>query len=215
MLAFVERLLRGTMDFILRWPVIFWTCFVANLIGAVFGSIFWYGPMLLDSPLWALPFIPDCPLAALLGSIALLGLHWGRQWSFFYTLTAFACIKYGLWTVAYWLNAWTTAGFYGDPIEVMLFVVHIGLFIEGLLFVPHYGLLSFGKRLLVIGVFVLSMVVDYVLGYHPPLGPVDVNFAAGMAILLTTLLGAGLLLLPYQHRARPSVKQTSTMGLAE
>jgi hypothetical protein len=54
-----------------------------------------------------------------------------------------------------------------------------------------------------------------VLGYHPPLGPVDVNFAAGMAILLTTLLGAGLLLLPYQHRARPSVKQTSTMGLAE
>jgi hypothetical protein len=54
-----------------------------------------------------------------------------------------------------------------------------------------------------------------VLGYHPPLGPVDVNFAAGMAILLTTLLGAGLLLLPYQRHARPEIKHTSTIGLAE
>jgi uncharacterized membrane protein YpjA len=199
MLRSAEGLLRWTMETILRWPLLFWTCFAANMVGAVFGSIFWYGPMLTSSPLWALPFIPDCPLAALLGSIGLAGLLFRQRWSWFYALVVFACIKYGLWTVAYWLKEWSEGGFTGNPIELMLFITHIGLFIEGLLFVPYIQPLSWARRAAVTGWFVLSIYVDYGLGYHPPLGAVPVEFASGMAIALTVLIGAGVLLLPQEH----------------
>lgn len=212
----INRLLRMTMQFILDNPLIFWACVGANLVGAVVGGWFWYGPMLLRSPWWALPFIPDCPLAALLGSIGLLALRYGRRWNWFFALTAFACIKYGLWTVAYWLNAWTVDGFRGDPIEVMLFVSHIGLLCEGLLFIPYIAPLRVLSRLSVIGVFVLSIFVDYGLGFYPPLGPVDRDFAMWTAIVLTAMLGAGLLALPaQQQRYVPRVKTSETMGLAE
>lgn len=87
------KLLRWTLDFILRNPMIFWTCVITNGIGAVYGTIGWYGPMLAQSPLWAYPFIPDCPLAAAGGSVALLGLRAGKRWPFVYALVAFACIQ--------------------------------------------------------------------------------------------------------------------------
>lgn len=213
MLKNLEWLLRTTLDVILKHPVLFWSCFAANMVGAVFGTIFWYGPMLLQSPAWAFPFIPDCPLAALLGAVALLALRAGRHWPFFYALAAFACIKYGIWTITYWPYAWLASG-QVYAIEIVLFITHIGLTIEGLLFVPRIGRFSIGGRVAVIGVFVASLVVDYVLGYHPPLGPVPVSFAAGVAVLLTTLLAVGLLKLPHA-RSQPRVTHSSTVGLAE
>ncbi len=192
----MERLLRWILDIILRQPLLFWTCMIANLLGAVIGGLWWYGPMLWESPLWALPFIPDCPLAALVGSIALLGLRAGKRWSFFYALVAFACMKYGIWTISFWLRQWSITG-QAFPIEVLMVVTHIGLFIEGLLFVPRIGPLSFPKRLAVIGWFALSIFVDYGLGYYPPLAShVTPTFAFWLAIVLTALLGVGLLLLP-------------------
>ncbi len=212
-------LLRRTLDFILDNPPIFWACVVANLLGAVVGTIFWYGPMLLASPLWAYPFIPDCPLAAALGTVALLGINAKRQWGFFYAFAAFACIKYGLWTVAYWLQAWSVGGFFWNPIEIMLFVTHIGLFIEGLLLVTRIGDLGVLKRLAVIGWFVLSIGVDYGpyflgLGFHPPLGPVAESFAFRVALVLTVIISMGLLSLPY-HSRREQIKYSTYMGMAE
>lgn len=210
----LDSLLRATMDFILRHPLIFWACVIANLFGAVFGGWFWYGPMLLNSPVWALPFIPDCPLAALLGAVGLLALKAGREWRWFYALTAFACLKYGAWTVFYWLYAWDIAGFVWNPIEIMLFVTHIGLFIEGLLFVPAIGLLSLTGRLVVISWFALSIYVDYWLRFHPPLGPVPMSFAMWAAIVLTVVLSLGLLVLPYK-RKQEKRKTFTYMGMAE
>jgi uncharacterized membrane protein YpjA len=204
----MERLLRWTLDSILRQPLLFWTCVIANLLGAVSGGVWWYGPMLWESPLWALPFIPDCPLAALVGSIALLGLRAGKRWPFFYALVAFACMKYGAWTISFWLRHWSLAG-QAFPIEILLVVTHIGLFIEGLLFVPHIGPLSLPKRLAVIGWFVLSIFVDYGLGYHPPLASyVTPTFVFWLATMLTVVLGAGLLLLP--RRAPHAVVRPAT-----
>ncbi len=192
----IERVLCWTMDCILQRPLLFWACVVANVIGAVVGGLFWYGPMLWTSPLWAMPFIPDCPLAALLASIALAGLRAQRRWAWFYALVAFACMKYGAWTVAFWLWHWSNAGTI-VPVEAMLFITHIGLFIEGLLFVPYIGALTLPKRLAVTGWFVLSIIVDYGLGFHPPLTSlVPVHFVFWLATGLTVLLGVGLILLP-------------------
>lgn len=202
----MERLLRWTLDTILRVPLLFWACIIANLLGAVIGGWFWYGPLLVAAPFWAIPFIPDCPLAALVGSIALLGLRAGRRWSFFYALVAFGCMKYGAWTIAFWLRHWSAGGEI-EPVAVMLFITHIGLFIEGLLFVPRIGLLALPLRLAVIGWYLLSIAIDYGLSsyaianygfpFHPPLTPfVPVDFVFWVATILTTLLGLGLLLFP-------------------
>jgi len=193
----LERLLRWTLGHIIRWPFIFWVCFTTNLLGALLGGLYWYSDQLATSPLWAWPFIPDCPLAALLGSLTLLAL-WARQrWPFFFAFTAFACMKYGIWTMAFWLKEWSGSMLLYD-IGVILFVTHIGLFIEGLLFVPHIGPLSLPKRLVIIAWFALSVFVDYGLGYHPQLtGYVPVQFVFQVATGATALLGSGLLLLPY------------------
>ncbi len=202
-----EGVLRGTLTIIMRHPLLFWSAIIVNFVGAVGGAVWWYGPMLVSSPLWAWPFIPDCPLAAFIANIALLGLWANRRWPFFNALVAFACLKYGAWTVGFWLRQWSSAGeMY--PIEVLLFVSHIGLFIEGLLFLPYISPLSLPKRLAVIGWFVLSIYVDYGLGFYPPpASHVPVSFIFWLATALTVLLGAGLLLLPgtAMHRAsRPA-----------
>lgn len=149
------RFLHWLFEFILRTPIIFWSCVVANLIGAIWGAAVWYGPMLAASPLWAWPFIPDCPLAAFLGTIALLGMRAGRRWSWFYALTAFACIHYGIWTLAFWSRQWTGSGVI-DPFEVVLFITHIGLLCEGVLFATRLGDVSFPQRFAVIGWFALA-----------------------------------------------------------
>lgn len=215
-----EWLLRGTLEFILRYPLLFWTCVITNLLGFILGGIFWYGPMMFWWPPWIWPFIPDCPLAALLGSIALIGIRARQRWGFFYALTAFACIKYGIWTLVFWAREWSLSGVIA-PIEVMLFITHIGLFIEGLLFVPYIGPLSLPKRLTVIGWFVLSIYVDYGIGAHPPMGEayssfVTPTFAGWLAASLTALLGVGLLLLPYRERQyAPRVTSTPTIGVSE
>jgi uncharacterized membrane protein YpjA len=200
----MERLLRWTLATIMHWPLIFWGCVAINLIGAVLGAIFWYGAMLLNAPLWAIPFIPDCPLAALLGSITLIGFRWRRNWSWFTAFTAFACIKYGLWTMLFWLRQWIGSGEI-TFIGLVLFVSHIGLFIEGLLFVPHIGEPSLLKRLGIIGWFLLSIYVDYGLGYDPGMASdVPLVFAFRVALILTLVIGTGLLLMPYTEKSLAS-----------
>jgi uncharacterized membrane protein YpjA len=171
-----------------------------NFIGAVYGIVWWYGWMIVESPLWAFPFIPDCPLAALGGSVALLALRANKRWSVLYALVAFACIKYGAWTVAFWLRHWSNAGPV-LPMQIVLFVSHIGLLTEGLLFVPRIGALAMWKRWAVIGWFALSVFVDYGLGYHPPIfdARVTPTFLFWLAAVLTLVLGAGLLALPQRR----------------
>jgi len=198
----MTRFLHQLFEFILRTPIIFWSCVIANLIGAVWGAAVWYGPMLAASPLWAWLFIPDCPLAAFLGTIALFGMRAGRRWSFFYALTAFACIHYGIWTLAFWLRQWTGAGVI-DPFEVVLFVTHIGLLCEGILFATRLGEVTVLQRVAVVGWFVLAFGVDYGLGYHPPLAShVTFDFIMWLTVALTGGLSIALLALP-RRAAQP------------
>jgi uncharacterized membrane protein YpjA len=192
----MERLLRWTLNLIVSNPLLFWAAVVANLLGTLIGGVVWYGPMILNSPIWALPFIPDCPLAALLATIALFGIRAGRRWEWFNALAAFFCIKYGVWTIVFWLRQWSASGVI-LPVEALLFVTHIGLVCEGLLLVPQIGALALGRRVWVIAWFALSVFVDYALGFHPPLtSHVTREFIFWLAAVLTTLCGAGLLLLP-------------------
>ncbi len=197
----VEQLLRWTLAFIMRYALIFWACIAINMVGTMLGAIFWYGTMLTNSPLWTLPFIPDCPLAALLGSIALVGLRWRKTWAWFTAFAAFACLKYGAWTILFWLRQWMGAGEIA-PLGFVLLVSHVGLFIEGALLVPHIDNLSLITRGAIIAWFGFSIYVDYGLGYDPGMAShVPLEFAFWVAVVLTLLLGVGLLQLENkQHR---------------
>jgi uncharacterized membrane protein YpjA len=171
----------------------------ANAVGVVWGGWIWYGPQIAAAPIWAWPFIPDCPAAALYATIAFLGLYYGRNWGWFNAFASFACVKYGLWTVAFWLRHWSQAGFTDGyfPMEAMLFVAHIGLTCEGILLATRIGPLGLPARLAIIGWFALSIFMDYGLGFHPPLTyAVPEAFVLWLAVILTTACGAALLILP-------------------
>ncbi len=195
----ILTLLDTILNVILKRPLLFWACMFANAVGVVWGGWIWYGPQLAAAPAWAWLFIPDCPLAAFWASLALIGLYYGRQWSWFNAFAAFACLKYGLWTVGFWLRHWSQVGFVDGfwPLELMLFVTHLGLTCEGLLLALRIGPLSLPARLTVISWYLLSIFVDYGLGHHPPLTPaVPLSFVFWLATLLTTAIGVALLLLP-------------------
>ncbi|MCC6457638.1 MAG: DUF1405 domain-containing protein [Caldilineaceae bacterium] len=56
---------------------------VMNLAAYFAGLLFWYGYVMTDSttPMWAWPFIPDCPLFGLLGGLGLLMVIAQSRWS--------------------------------------------------------------------------------------------------------------------------------------
>ncbi|WP_298404013.1 DUF1405 domain-containing protein [uncultured Chloroflexus sp.] len=204
----IRQFIDWVYAFITGHPFIFWMCMALNLFGVVWGGIVWYGPMLASSPLWAWIFIPDCPAAALYATIAFILIRYGRAVPWFTAFAAFACMKYGLWTLAFWSRHWLGAGAV-EPLELMLFVSHIGLTCEGILLATRIGPLGMGTRAAVAGFFSLSIVVDYGLGFHPPLTwVVTPAFAMWTAVILTSGLGFWL--------TRPSVvvaQQIEARGL--
>jgi uncharacterized membrane protein YpjA len=73
------------------------------------GLIFWYGYVMTDpaTPMWAWPFIPDCPFFGLLGGLGLLMVVAQRRWS----VTAQMQGQWWLWgvglaSVALWLSTY-------------------------------------------------------------------------------------------------------------
>lgn len=205
------RLIDWIYRFIMKHPLVFWACMAFNTVGVIWGGWIWYGPMLLESPLWAWPFIPDCPEAALWATIAFLLLRYRGARTWFTAFAAFACIKYGLWTVFFWLRHWSEAGFVPDyyPMEVMLFVSHIGLTAEGILLARQIGPLNLPSRMGIIGWYVLSIYIDYGLGFHPPVTyAVPVEYVFWLATVLTVILGLGLLLLPLGDLRRSVFSET-------
>lgn len=56
---------------------------VIDLAAYFLGLLFWYGYVMTDpaTPVWAWPFIPDCPLFGLLGGLGLLMVIAQQQWS--------------------------------------------------------------------------------------------------------------------------------------
>lgn len=199
------RLIDWIYGLLMRFPLLFWGAMAANLVGVIWGGWVWYGPMLAAAPAWAWLFIPDCPEAALWATLAFILLRFKRGQGWLSAFAAFACMKYGLWTLAFWLRHWSEVGFVAGfwPMELMLFVAHIGLTCEGVLLARQIGPLALPTRLLIVGWYALSIFVDYGLGYHPPLTyAVPVSYVLAVAIALTAALGVALLLLPTAQTRR-------------
>jgi uncharacterized membrane protein YpjA len=204
-----------------------WGAFLACAFAFVFGTAGWYGRFFgeVQAPLWAYPFIPDCPLAALLFGAAVLLMHLGRRSNLLNQLAAVFCVKYGVWTMTFWALYWAITGdvelssLFSGPV---MFVTHLGLTIMGLLLL-QYVQPSVRDSALVLAWFVLSDLVDYApiaagrlggYGYYPPLPWINGDPTALVpammvnAVVMTWLVGGGMLLRAAVWRAakvRPTI----------
>jgi uncharacterized membrane protein YpjA len=219
--------IRALSDWGIRSPAVAWGAFLACAFAFVFGTAGWYGRFFgeVQAPLWAYPFIPDCPLAALLFGVAVLLMHLGRRSNLLNQLAAVFCVKYGVWTMTFWALYWAITGdvelssLFSGPV---MFVTHLGLTIMGLLLL-QYVQPSVRDSALVLAWFVLSDLVDYApiaagrlggYGYYPPLPWINGDPTALVpammvnAVVMTWLVGGGMLLRAAVWRAakvRPTI----------
>lgn len=164
-----------------------WFLLVTNGIGAVSGY-FWYEGQLATTSWYGWFFVPDSPLSATLFTLALAGWLGQRQWSLFYLLATTAVIKYGVWAVILIVDYWVRGG---QPtfLEVMLFLSHIGMAVEGVIYLRHLAI-SAGQVGLIAVWMLFSDWIDYGRGLHPYLyRPDQWLLAMLLAVSLSVVLG--------------------------
>jgi uncharacterized membrane protein YpjA len=101
----------------------------ANLIGAAYGFVFFYGPSLWQTAFtqpWLLPFIPDCPLFTLLVAIAFVGVYTKTESKALNFLALAGALKYGFWTVFVLLFY---GGFYFQQNSLLYTLLFFSLFL--------------------------------------------------------------------------------------
>jgi len=118
-------------------PLVVTAIFIGNGIGAVAGVIYWYGWQLAFSPWYLWPFIPDSPLITFWVLPALALMLWRKPgWPWLNAYAAFGVIKYGVWTVAFWMLYWAQGG----PVQlegVAMSFTHAIMTLEGLLLLGY------------------------------------------------------------------------------
>ncbi|MGG6309556.1 DUF1405 domain-containing protein [Paenibacillus macerans] len=154
---------------------ILWTLFVCNLLGTVYGYI-WYDAQLLDTwgkhPHWQIIFVPDSPTASLFFTLTLLFLLFPKALGKFYRirtliegLAVVTSVKYGVWAVSMIF----AGAFQGGELvwqDWMLVASHLAMAVEALLFVRLY---KFGSLMLLgAGAWtLLNDTVDYTFEVYP------------------------------------------------
>lgn len=186
---------------ILKHRGVLWLLFIINLLGTIYGYI-WYGNQLeytaANYPLWLLPLVPDSPTASLFFTIALLLLLYppksmnGRLLSgLIEALAVITSVKYGIWAVGIII----AGGYQGDYLgwkDWMLMISHTGMAVEVLLYARFF---SFKKMIPLALLWTLfNDTVDYSFGVYPWLPAVledDVNrvqwFTFGLTLISTYL----------------------------
>ena len=149
---------------------------LANLIGAVYGFVFYYGAKFSSIPLHLWLFLPDCPLFSLFFALAILLILIKKENSLFFFFTLIGSLKYGFWTVFVLLYF---NSFYFTPqnsfMYSVLLIAHIFLFFEAFLLIKK---IKFKISYLIIPLlfFLANDFSDYFLNTHPPLPLSELNF---------------------------------------
>lgn len=181
---------------------------IVNALGALYGFVFYYGDALLTTNPLLWPFVPDCPLYALLFAVALILVSEKSNAGWFYFLVFVGAVKYGFWTLYVLWNYW---GWYSpDGLSLMylaLFISHVVLFLEPAVLL---GRISVRKEWLGIALFwfLINDFVDYGLGpfsTHPPMPPEHTGTIFTMTMLMTFAFSLGSYWLI--RRFEPKTKQ--------
>lgn len=146
-----------------------WLVILANLAGAAYGVIFYYGARLASTnpALWL--FIADCPLYALLFAVALALALADKHHGLFYFLVSVGALKYGFWTlfvISAFPDFYFSAG--ATFLYSALFLAHIGMMAEPVLLL---GKFKPKKYFVAVSLFwfLLNDFADYFFALHPPL----------------------------------------------
>ncbi|MDQ0088073.1 putative membrane protein YpjA [Paenibacillus anaericanus] len=173
-----------------------WLFFISNLLGTVYGYI-WYGGQLretwMNQPHWLIVFVPDSPTASLFFTLALLFLlfpgplaKFGKIRTLIEALAVVTSVKYGVWAVSM-IFAGAHQG--GDLVwqDWMLVASHLAMAVETLLFVRMF---KFGTLMILSATCwtLLNDLVDYTYDVYPWLPQTlydDVNTIKLFTVLLT------------------------------
>lgn len=153
---------------------IIWLLFVVNLLGTIYGYI-WYGNQLeftaANYPLWLLIFVPDSPTASLFFTLALLlilfppkSITGSQVRGLIEALAVVTSVKYGLWAVSMIF----AGGYQGDQLvwkDWMLVISHLGMAIEALIYTRFFSF----RKMLPLALFwtLANDVLDYSYGIYP------------------------------------------------
>lgn len=161
-------------DRLFRDRRIIWLLFIVNLLGTVYGYM-WYGNQLAftadNYPHWLLPFVPDSPTASLFFTAALLlllyppkGLTGTLVRQLIEALAVVTSVKYGIWAV----SMIVAGGYQGDTVtwkDWMLMISHTGMAVEALIYARYF---SFRRMLPVALLWTFANdMVDYSEGVFP------------------------------------------------
>lgn len=167
--------------------------FIINLLGALYGFIFYYGSQLIEAipKFWLIPFIPDCPLAALLMGVSFLLLASNKNHSRLNFFSSALALKYGFWTL-FVLTAFSSFYFSQNfLLYSVLFVSHIFLIAEIILLAGKIraGVYAVG---LTLAFFLLNDLVDYFWATHPPLPAESLSLMLYLTLVMS-LVFTGLI----------------------
>ncbi|AOZ91324.1 DUF1405 domain-containing protein [Paenibacillus crassostreae] len=152
-----------------------WLLFICNLLGTVYGYIWYGGQMeytLEHYSSWIVVFVPDSPTASLFFTVAVGCLlfpprtTWGKNARYIIeALAVVTSVKYGIWA-----SSIIFAGQYqGDILQWqdwMLVVSHSAMVVESLLYVRFF---KFNSRILLGAAAwtLLNDFIDYTYGVYP------------------------------------------------
>ena len=141
-----------------------WLLFFVNLLGSIYGYI-WYESQLSTTEPKFLLFVPDSPTASLFFTIALFAWLLKKNWKLIEALALITLVKYGLWAVV--MNVWTyfetgSLGWMGW----MLVASHFAMALQAILYIPFYRFTWI--HILLAAVWTLhNDVIDYVFDQMP------------------------------------------------
>lgn len=167
---------------------------LGNLIGTIYGFVFYYGPKLIQTPLHLWLFVPDCPLFSLLVAISFLLILLKKESSLVFFFTVVGALKYGFWTVfvlLYYNNFYFTPE--NSLMYLVLLIAHIFLFIESFVLIKKIDF-KFFYLVPVLVFFLANDFFDYLFNTHPSLPLTELNFVFYFT-LITSLIFISLALI--------------------
>jgi uncharacterized membrane protein YpjA len=187
-------------------PVIEWGLVLSNLLGFVLGTIYWYGPQMAVTSPWWWPWLVDSPLSVLGFALALPLI---RRWvtpatAWLATWAVFSNIKYGLWTVVFWLLWWQGPGSFTLESLTMTFT-HAAMVAMGASLLLFYQPRPW-QVVMVAAWFALNDYLDYWQHLAPSVPPgVSLDLLQVEQVTVTGLLTVGLLWLSFRVKAGPAL----------
>lgn len=166
-----------------------------NSVGFIIGTLYWYMPQMRVVPAVLWPWLVDSPLSTLGFAIALpLIRRRPKQWTaqMIATWAVISNVKYGLWTVLFWMLWWRGPGTFTLESVTMTFT-HAAMVAMGFSLLLFYRP-RISQVLLGIAWFAFNDYLDYWQGIAPNVPPgVDLTVLQWEQVTVTALMAIGLL----------------------